>query len=148
MYRIMICDDDAVSVSKISAIVESVFSNRNVILHTFTQADQISARLLSGCDIALLDVDLQSNICNGMDLARRIRSFRKDTVIIFITNFIEYAPEGYEVRAFRYVLKSNMDHLKTCLIKTAGFILLPKFHCKFQSFRWKNKRTSERRKSK
>ena len=30
-------------------------------------------------------------------------------VIIFLTNFIQYAPEGFEVQAFRYLLKSDMQ---------------------------------------
>ena len=116
MYRILICDDDEATLCKISSITETVFSDQRVKLHAFTQPDQISDQILGSCDIALLDVDLQDNHCNGMDLARRIRSLRKDTVIIFITNFIEYAPEGYEVRAFRYVLKNNLDYLRTCLL--------------------------------
>lgn len=32
-----------------------------------------------------------------------------DTVILFVTNFIEYAPSGYEVRAFRYILKRDLN---------------------------------------
>ena len=43
-----------------------------------------------------------------MDIARRLRTQRSDTVLIFVTNFIEYAPEGYEVQAFRYVLKRDI----------------------------------------
>lgn len=117
MYQIMICDDDETTLLKISKIVESVFSDRNVTLHTFTQVDQISEQVYSSCDIALLDIELRCNRGSGMDLAKRIRNFRKDTIIIFITNFIEYAPEGYEVRAFRYVLKSKLNYLKTCLVE-------------------------------
>mgnify|MGYP000641727361 CR=1 FL=1 len=30
-------------------------------------------------------------------------------MIIFITNFIQYAPEGFEVQAFRYLLKSDLS---------------------------------------
>ena len=39
-------------------------------------------------------------------------------VIIFVTNFPEYAPEGYEVQAFRYLLKDEMHKkLKPYLIQ-------------------------------
>lgn len=30
-------------------------------------------------------------------------------VIVFLTNFIQYAPEGFEVQAFRYLLKRDMN---------------------------------------
>lgn len=46
---------------------------------------------------------------NGLDIARAIRRTNQDAVILFLTNFIEYAPEGYEVQAFRYLLKRDMD---------------------------------------
>ncbi len=44
---------------------------------------------------------------NGIQLARRLREARSDVIIIFVTNFIQYAPDGYEVGAFRYLLKSD-----------------------------------------
>ena len=30
-------------------------------------------------------------------------------VLIFVTNYKEYAPEGYEVNAFRYLAKDELD---------------------------------------
>ena len=43
-------------------------------------------------------------------------------VIIFVTNYIEYAPEGYEVQAFRYSLKCDIfdkldSYLQLAIIK-------------------------------
>lgn len=32
-----------------------------------------------------------------------------EAVLIFVTNFSEYAPEGYEVDAFRYLAKSELE---------------------------------------
>lgn len=71
--------------------------------------ERIPDSILSGCDIAFLDIDFEGKRYNGIDIARRIRSKRKDAVIIFVTNYIEYAPEGYEINAFRYVLKSEIS---------------------------------------
>lgn len=111
VYRIIICDDDETLLLKIEDNVRAFFVAKDikVKIHTFTSADQISDYLLSSCDIALLDVDFERQAYNGMDIARRIREFRKDTLIIFITNFIEYAPAGYEVQAFRYILKRELQ---------------------------------------
>ena len=111
VFRIIICDDDSSLLLKIEDNVRAFFAAKDikVKIHTFTSADQISDYLLSSCDIALLDVDFEQQAYNGMDIARRIREFRKDTLIIFITNFIEYAPAGYEVQAFRYILKRELQ---------------------------------------
>lgn len=111
MLNILICDDDKTMVDKICTVTENVLRNadKKAKIHTFTDAVVISNQILADCDIALLDIDSEGADYNGMDIARRIRSLRNDTVIIFVTNFIEYAPEGYEVQAFRYILKRDLD---------------------------------------
>lgn len=111
MLSILICDDDARMIATMRAATESVLkeAEKKAKIHTFTNAASISEQILSACDIALLDIDFDGANYNGMDIARKIRSLRSDTVIIFVTNFIEYAPEGYEVQAFRYILKRDLN---------------------------------------
>ena len=111
MLRILICDDDMTILEKIRSEVESFFrdSNTRIKIHVFLDANQVSTQILSSCDIALLDIDYENANYNGMDIARKLRAMRRDAIIIFITNFIEYAPEGYEVQAFRYILKKDLN---------------------------------------
>ena len=111
MLNILICDDDANMLAAIRVIVESVLkeAGEGARIHTLSDAASISDQILSGCDIALLDIDFDGAACTGMDIARRIRELGADTVILFVTNFIEYAPSGYEVRAFRYILKRDLN---------------------------------------
>ena len=47
----------------------------------------------------------------GIDLARALRRVNDRAFIFFVTNFIEYAPAGYEVQAFRYILKRDMGEV-------------------------------------
>ena len=110
MVSILICDDDIVMLNRIKSVIEPVLADTETKakIHAFSDAEQISDQILSCCDIALLDIDFDKANYNGMDVARRLRKLRSDTVIIFVTNFIEYAPEGYEVQAFRYVLKKDI----------------------------------------
>lgn len=121
MLNILICDDDTTVLTAIRAKTESVLKelDKKAKIHTFTDATSISEQILSGCDIALLDIDFDGAGYNGMDIARKIRSLRSDTVIIFVTNFIEYAPEGYEVQAFRYILKRDLQLDLTAILPLA-----------------------------
>ena len=111
MLNILICDDDRAMVEAMVSIVENVLTetDKKAKIHTFTDASLVSDQILSGCDLALLDIDFDGAAYNGMGIARKLRTLRSDTVLIFVTNFIEYAPEGYEVQAFRYVLKRDID---------------------------------------
>ena len=118
MLSVLICDDDVNMIATMRTVTESILREAKIKakIYTFTDAASISDQILSSCDIALLDIDFDRACYNGMDVARRVRSLRSDTVIIFVTNFIEYAPEGYEVQAFRYILKRDLDaDLKTVL---------------------------------
>lgn len=119
MLSILLCDDDIGMIDTMRSIVESVLeeSETKAKMYTFTDASAMSDQVLSSCDIALLDIDFDGAHYTGMDIARRLRSLRNDAIIIFVTNFIEYAPEGYEVQAFRYVLKRDIHNdLKPNLI--------------------------------
>ena len=110
MYTVLLCDDDAVFLEELRVHVNDIFSKRDdrAKVYSFTEMEGIGESTLAQCDIAILDIDFTGKRYNGIDIARRLRAARNDAVIIFLTNYIEYAPEGYEVRAFRYLLKSEM----------------------------------------
>lgn len=55
-------------------------------------------------DLAFLDIDMGGTM-NGMELARRIRRQDQAMLIIFTTGLRDYVLRGYEVQAFRYLLK-------------------------------------------
>ncbi len=111
MLRVLLCDDDELFLNRMKSRVEAFLSSQGegfeILAHTDTAS--ISDRELELCDLALLDVDLATPEDDGIALARRLRAFRQDAVLIFVTNFIEFAPAGYEVSAFRYVLKRDLE---------------------------------------
>lgn len=111
MIRIIICDDDDVFLTKLQHAIETVLQNMDIAakIHTYNSMEAIGQPILASCDIAFLDIDFTHAQYNGLDIARKLRMVRKDAIIIFVTNFIEYAPEGYEVQAFRYVLKLDVE---------------------------------------
>ena len=111
MLRILLCDDDARMLDKIHSKVRETMDalGEKVSISKYTNADMIGTAALAAADLALLDVDLEKKDYNGVDLARRLRAAQPDCVIVFITNYLDYAPEGYEVQAFRYVLKRKLD---------------------------------------
>mgnify|MGYP003280683832 FL=1 len=110
MIRILICDDSVLFASQLKDAVEASMKKRDlkVKIHEFHCAEEIGSEILSSCDIAFLDIDFKGKDYNGIDIARKLRDLHNDAVVVFITNYIEYAPAGYEVQAFRYILKNEM----------------------------------------
>ncbi len=119
--RIVICDDNPVFLKCLRNEIRKVLELHRVdaAIHAFTDAQQIPKEILSSCDIFFLDIDFAEKAYTGIDVARTIRQLRQEPIIIFVTNYIEYAPEGYEVQAFRYLLKNEISRkLEPCILET------------------------------
>ncbi|HBY3422125.1 TPA: response regulator transcription factor, partial [Clostridioides difficile] len=77
--------------------------------------EELLERYSKDTDILLLDI--QMGQINGIDTARKVRVLDDKVEIIFITALIEYALEGYEVRAYRYLIKPvKYNNLKDNII--------------------------------
>ena len=109
--RIVLCDDDFAFMEKLRGKITGALEklNTGAEMTLFGSFQDLSDDALAFCDIAFLDIDFVGHNRNGLDIARRLREVNSRAMIFFITNFIEYAPEGYEVQAFRYILKSDLD---------------------------------------
>lgn len=117
--RIAICDDEVCFVKKASSLISSYYSKRGILC---TCDEFVSPfNLLAKCnatfyDAVFLDVDMPEQ--NGIEVAAEIRKISPKTVLLFISAHLEYAPEGYEVEAMRYILKQQMESiLPNCLDK-------------------------------
>lgn len=58
-------------------------------------------------DIIILDIEMKK--LNGLETAEKIRSVDSLVIIVFLTSHQEFALQGYEVNAFRYMLKSQPE---------------------------------------
>lgn len=111
--KVILCDDDPVFLKALRSEVERTFSRLNMkaTIRTFNSPTDISPEQLAACDMTFLDIDFESEDCNGIDIARMLRQVNSHALIFFVTNYIDYAPAGYEVQAFRYILKRDMGEV-------------------------------------
>ncbi len=118
MTQIVLCDDDEKFLCAFRQEARSILELHKIdaAIHTFRYFEEIPEHLLISCDIFFLDIDFFEKSYTGIDIARRIRLVNTDSVIVFVTNYLEYAPEGYEVQAFRYLLKDDIPRKLTACI--------------------------------
>ena len=70
-------------------------------------------------DLVFLDIEMPE--MDGISVARRLRQLHKDVPIVFLTSHIEFALEGYEVNALRYLTKPiNIGKLREVLTYVAA----------------------------
>ncbi|MDE7007502.1 MAG: LytTR family DNA-binding domain-containing protein [Lachnospiraceae bacterium] len=53
--------------------------------------------------------DIEMPGMDGVKLAEKIREKDSKMILIFVSSYLEYATEGYQVKAFDYLLKGNVD---------------------------------------
>lgn len=111
MIKIAIADDEAENIRHIENVLREYSEKRGVEIQiesyensSFLKQDILEGK---GADIYLLDVEMPE--FTGFDIARTIRSTYYEAFIIFITNHNEYAADGYEVSAFRYIMKERIN---------------------------------------
>ncbi len=108
--QILVCDDDARYLQQLTNRIQALLDARQVRakLHTYASIRDIPQEVLEKCHLAVLDIDFPAESQSGIDLARLLRTIREDVLIIFVSNYIQYAPEGYEVHAFRFIMKEEV----------------------------------------
>ena len=56
-------------------------------------------------DLVILDIEMKD--LNGLQTAEFLRQIDKNVILIFMTSFDKFVYQGYEVKAFRYILKNQ-----------------------------------------
>lgn len=109
MLHIMICDDEPEFTSLLKAKIMALpaYSRRRMAIECVTDPRTITIQMVRKMDLIFLDIDMGG--VNGLQLARKLREVCKDSILIFVTNYDEYAAEGYEVSAFRFLPKLLID---------------------------------------
>ena len=109
MLHILICDDEPEFAALLKAKITGLptYSRRRMSIECVTDPKSITVQMIRRMDLIFLDIDMGD--VNGLGLARKLREIRKSSVLIFVTNYGEYAAEGYEVNAFRFLPKLRID---------------------------------------
>lgn len=77
---------------------------QQIAVHSFSDGDELLETYIPGkYDILLLDIQMKR--MDGMQTAQEIRRVDSDVVIMFVTNLVQYAVQGYAVNAIDFLVK-------------------------------------------
>lgn len=120
MINIAICEDDFSQRVLLNNSICSILSSQSLdyTITEFSSGEELIRDYPNRIDILFLDIQMDK--LTGMDTARKIREFDSRVEIIFTTAMLEYIHEGYEVRAYRYLLKplnyeDLLKHVNSCI---------------------------------
>ena len=121
---LLICDDDQSFVERLADLIrkQPLPDGTEITIEKSYGTESLSKQLLMRSQIIFLDIDMGER--SGMDIARNVRQLRSEAILIFVTNYPQFSLEGYEVRAFRYLLKRDLEQkLPTCFQQALAEIL-------------------------
>lgn len=111
--RILICDDEKQYADAIRAAICRWMDQRGssvAQLDVYSSSEEALGSLndKAAYDVAFLDIQFPGEI-SGLQLARELRERNEQMTIVFISNYEEYAVDGYRVNALRFFYKPVSD---------------------------------------
>ena len=110
--HILICDDDAVFGRKLAGYVQDYFEAHGIQVETTvctSGKEALQVPDLELYQLAFLDVDMPG--LNGIALGRELKKHTQEVTLVYVSAYLEFAPEGYTVSAYRYLLKKDIVRL-------------------------------------
>ncbi len=104
--KVSICDDDGKLRAALRKVVEVELSLLGIDagIEEYGSGEELLRRI-SDEEPDILFLDIEMGRMDGMETARELRRLHRHTVIIFVTAYADFVFQGYEVRAFHYILK-------------------------------------------
>lgn len=110
--RIIICDDEPRYREFLheKILQDSFAHDYDVEVTEYGSGEQLLEAVDRGAsaDVFFLDVQMEQGTDDGIRAARELCRRGEKGLIVYLTGFIDYVQTGYEVRAFRYLLKSQV----------------------------------------
>jgi len=111
MINIAICDDERAEIIYLATLVHKWAATRGVgvCLSDYASAENFLFVYNDDKPADILLLDIQMGGMDGVSLARTIRAVNREIQIIFITGYMEYIADGYDVEALHYLIKPVND---------------------------------------
>ncbi|GHU53527.1 hypothetical protein FACS1894132_05910 [Clostridia bacterium] len=108
MIKIAIVDDEKILRKKLTSMLLTFdFSQKDTAISEISSGEEfIEYYANNSADIIFFNIEMDE--INGLKTAAEIREVDKDVIIIFLTNFKDFVFSGYEVKAFRHLLKTQV----------------------------------------
>lgn len=112
--KIAICDDRDDDRSALKALLEAY--DQDFEIKEYGSGEELYADMgyVRECGIVFLDINMDD--MDGLEAARQIKAECPKVHIVLVTAYVNYALDGYKVKASRFLLKDDLEQtLQECM---------------------------------
>lgn len=110
--EIALCEDEQLFAEQLESGICKFFAEKGIeiTVKRFRDGNRFTESLAEnhGYGAVFMDINLGGS-ADGMELAARLREIDREVPVIFVTSLENRAADGYDVRAFGFVVKKNLS---------------------------------------
>ncbi len=105
MWNVAIVEDEEIMSSQLVSYFEKFGkeNNESFSFAIFNSAEAFLKQYKKQYSFVLMDINLPG--MNGMECIKKLREIDETVLVVFVTNLSQFAVDGYEVKAFDFVVK-------------------------------------------
>ena len=109
--KIAICDDEIYFAGKLREILMQYLEERHIDfeIELFSSGREFVELGVEMLQYQIIFLDINMKQMDGIETAKNVRAYTEESFVVFVTAYIDYSLEGYQVGASRYILKNNLD---------------------------------------
>ena len=99
--KIAVCDDDKKDIARLKKLIEAydAYNNVGFSILEYESGSELLRDFSNGDYVDIIFLDINMDDIDGLSVAKKIREEMDDVPIVLVTAFMNYALEGYKVRA-------------------------------------------------
>ena len=109
--NIAVCDDDKADIDRLKKLISAyaLDNDMEISVMEYTSGTGLVEAASHGTRPDIIFMDINMDDMDGLAVAARLREVLGDVPLILVSAFINYALDGYKVRASRFLVKDDLD---------------------------------------
>ena len=122
---VAICDNDEGATFQIEELIESTYEKHGVEMEidVYYSGEKLAEAISQGKMYDIIYLDIQMGGLDGLAVGKYIRKMELDSIIVYISEYIEYIESVFEVEAFEFIRKP-VSNEKFMLIENSIFLIV------------------------
>ena len=115
MLKIAVCDDENLFTEELKELLSGYMIEKGLVfeIDTYSSGEALVDLGIEIVQYTAVFLDINMEKMDGIKTAEMIRKASREVFIVFVTAYVDYSLEGYQLDVVRYLLKGNANFQST-----------------------------------